>query len=185
MTEYTVGDVVRNLSSSRSRPSNLISPEKPGIYAIYLREMDHNGWFADKAGEAVYVGVSGNLKQRDFDTHFSSGKSGFSTLRRSLGAILRNELELECYPRSPGASTTNVTNYKFDPAGEHRLTLWMAENLDIGVCPTEDRIDDLEKLVISELRPLLNLKGWENPDRSAIRDLRSACKAEAENNRAL
>jgi transcriptional regulator with GAF, ATPase, and Fis domain len=39
----------------------------------------------------VYVGTSVNLAQREFDTHFSPRGTGFSTVRRSFGAILRIE----------------------------------------------------------------------------------------------
>jgi len=184
MSRFSVSEVVKNLQNSRSKPSSLIPPESPGIYAIFLRDLDQIGWFPSKAGEVVYIGTSGNLKQREFDTHFSPGKSGFSTLRRSLGAILKNELQLQCWPRSPGPSKTNVTNYKFDEAGEQRLTLWMAENLDIGICPVESGMEELEKGAVEEMSPILNLKGWDNPNRAALKELRAICKLEAEGRRA-
>jgi GIY-YIG catalytic domain len=183
MAVFSTTDVVKLLFSSRCRPSGLNPPERPGIYAIFLRDQEQIGWFAAKSGSAVYVGISGNLKQREFDVHFSSGSSGFSTLRRSLGAILKNELNLTCRPRSSGPSETNVTNYKFDEAGEQRLTLWMAENLDIGICPVDQNIKDLEKAVIAETKPVLNLTGWKNPDRASIKELRAACKREAKSRR--
>ena len=183
MAEFTPVEVARNLQASRSRPSSLVPPEKPGVYAVCLRDKAQVGWFTCKPGDIIYVGISSNLKQREFDTHFTSGKSGFSTLRRSLGAILKGELQLECFPRSSGKAESNVTNYKFDPAGEQRLTLWMAENLDIGICPVGSSIKELETAVIADLEPLLNLTKWKNPNRKEIMGLRLKCKAEAESNR--
>ena len=44
--------------------------------------------------DPVYVGISADLARRGDEDHFRSGGSGFSTLRRSLGALLKDELKL-------------------------------------------------------------------------------------------
>ena len=183
MAEFTSADVIKFLRLSRTRPSTLRPPARPGLYAIFPREAGGVGWIGMEPDRPLFVGKSKDLQQREFDTHFAVGHSGFSTLRRSLGAILRQELDLQCWPRSPGPSETNVTNFKFDPAGEQRLTLWMAENLELGICPLDQPIQELEKVVIVEMEPVLNLIGWPNPRRAALRELRADCKREAQGRR--
>jgi hypothetical protein len=125
-------------------------------------------------GGPVYLGISGNLAQRDFDTHFTTGQSGFSTLRRSIGAILRDDLKLKPRPRGTGASDTNYRNYRFDDAGERSLTKWMTTNLLIGAEPI-DEPKLIEKQLIALACPPLNLTHWANPDAPTIKAARKAC----------
>jgi hypothetical protein len=68
----------------------------------------------------MYVGMSSNLAERD-EAHFRTGGSGFSTLRRSLGALLKQELRLSARPRGTGSSAQNYRCYQFDDAGEEQL----------------------------------------------------------------
>lgn len=42
-----------------------------------------------------------SLASRDVDTHFSTAKTGSSTLRRSLAGLLVDQLALEGRPRNP------------------------------------------------------------------------------------
>jgi hypothetical protein len=44
--------------------------------------------------DVFYVGVSHNLAEREFDTQFAEGKTGFSTERTSIVAILEEQLGL-------------------------------------------------------------------------------------------
>ncbi|MGW3547006.1 GIY-YIG nuclease family protein [Janibacter hoylei] len=50
----------------------------------------------------LYIGkAERSLVSRDLQTHFTSGKTGQSSLRRSLAALLRVELDLTAQPRNP------------------------------------------------------------------------------------
>jgi hypothetical protein len=167
------------IEKSRTRPSILRPPPESGIYAIYLRPDAALGPFPAGAKGLIYIGSSSNLRQRDFETHFGDKGSGFSTLRRSLGAILKDVLNLTAIRRGPGRSRSNITSYMFDPEGEKRLTLWMAENLEVGFCQIDDGYKEIEKGLIVELEPVLNLKDWNNPHRPEIKRLRRACAREA------
>jgi len=71
------------------------------------------------------------------DTHFTSQKTGFSTLRRSVDALLKDELQSTAIPRGTGSSKSNYQNYRFTDAGEEKLTTWMESNLEIAVFPYE------------------------------------------------
>ncbi|HWH09630.1 MAG TPA: hypothetical protein VG165_00740 [Solirubrobacteraceae bacterium] len=145
------------------------------------------GWAAlkgvsDTGRAPLYLGASGNLAEREFETHFAAGKTGFSTLRRSLGAILKDEFGLRCRPRGPGPSKNNFTNYRFDDPGEAKLSQWMRDNLRVGVRPLDDPRAREGELIASACPPL-NLTGWANPDARSIRELRKACADEARGKR--
>lgn len=54
-------------------------------------------------------------------THFKTGRTGSSTLRRSLAALLRDELELRAIPRNT-ARPNHFADFAIDPEGDARLT---------------------------------------------------------------
>ena len=179
----SVADVIATLASFRKPANQQQPPGGGGVYAIYLRSGGSIRRYAAGLDGLVYIGKSSNLAERDFETHFESGRSGYSTLRRSIGAILKKKLALVATPRSVGPSKTNTANYKFEPDGEERLTKWMIENLDIACYPFDGEYSELEDALIAEMRPVLNLKGWENPDRKEIKNLRAYCADEAQSRR--
>ena len=83
-------------------------------------------------GDIIYVGkTESGLKKRIVDTHFKDGATGSSTLRRSLGAILRDHLTLKPIPRS--LSEGRVRDFKFIVESEKHLTEWMVNNLLISL----------------------------------------------------
>jgi len=124
----------------------------------------------------LYVGMTSNLRARGDETHFSDGGSGFSTLRRSLGALLKENLDLKARPRGTGASKQNFRCYCFDEGGETRLTAWMREHLRIAVAEHPDP-DGIETELIRLARPPLNLNKWPNPHRAEIMALRHRGRA--------
>jgi hypothetical protein len=148
-----------------------------GVYAIRLISPGLLAPFKEGNGGLIYCGMSADLAVREFDTHFNSGKTGFSTVRRSLGAILKAELKLTARPRGTGMSKSNFTNYRFDPTGEARLTDWMQAHLRVRTWATR-HYEALEAVLKPRLRPLLNLEAW-NPHNAAIRALRKICADEA------
>ena len=180
MTETAI---LLGLAESKVKPADLDLPSAPGIYAVYLREGDAIGRATANPDGLVYVGVSADLKARGVETHFKTGGSKFSTLRRSIGALLKGQLDLTAIPRSPGASKSNTRNYKFTNDGERRLTSWMEDHLEVGFVVVDQGAEDVEKAVITALEPPLNLKGWKNPQRALLKRLRAVCAAEAAVNR--
>jgi hypothetical protein len=159
--------------SGQSRP-----PSLGGVYAFYLRNHSALSPFVCKADGMVYIGSTSNLASREYENHFATTSTGFSTLRRSIGAILKQKLCLKAVPRSQGASKTNVQNYRFTDAGDRLLTEWMIENLEVGFCAHDDFVN-LEKALLKHLSPLLNLKGCDNLYSKEIRALRAICADEA------
>lgn len=174
-----VNQVVDALHKTRASISKLNVPDVAGVYAIYLKSnvtlQVGNCTFKD----LIYVGKTDVLSLRENSTHFKSKGTGFSTLRRSIGALLKKSLQLTAIPRGPGKSKSNFTNYRFDDNGEDRLTEWMSSNLELGICPIDVDLDSTESSLIDMLTPVLCLMGWKNPNSKNIRADRKICADEA------
>ncbi|RQD67354.1 MAG: hypothetical protein D5S00_10375 [Tindallia sp. MSAO_Bac2] len=62
-----------------------------------------------------------------------NGKTGSSTVRRSLGALLKGELALKPIPRNmTDYSKRRLSFFRFDDESEDKLTRWMKRNLSIA-----------------------------------------------------
>ena len=179
-----------NINSIISHLQNQLKPfgeidyinDIPGVYAIALNSNDFP-FFNDPSiveGTILYVGKSeSSIKKRVYKSHFSNGKTGSSTLRRSLGAILKDDLELEPVPRS--MREKKFRDYKFIHDGEVRLTNWMVDNLSISFydyTKGKKRLNMIETEIIKSLVPILNLKKniSLNPHLSELEELRAKCK---------
>ncbi len=155
-------------------------PGHPGLYAVYGTE---RAWIAlnlqpTSADGPLYVGkAEDSLVRRDMRTHFSTGKTGSSTLRRSLAALLRNELDLRAVPRNT-AKPDHFANFALAPDGDARLTAWMHAELTIAFWQKAPgyELDDVEKHVVARWSPPLN--SAKNPNADA--GLRLARKAMAD-----
>ncbi len=167
-----------DLRRTQAAVGKLSAPSKKGVYAIYLCMPGLLAPFSESEAGLIYIGRSTNLGDREFEQHFSSEGTGFSTVRRSLGALLKRQLSLQAIPRAPGPSETNVRNYRFVDDGEARLTSWMCKHLEVGVHASA-RYEDIEDFLICQLKPLLNLTECSNPHRSEIKRLRKVCADEA------
>jgi len=156
----------------------------PGIYGVFFLGTKFPLKSAEsslRSGSLIYIGKTESSQiERDLEQHFASGETGRSTLRRSIGAIVREHLGLKPEPRNAKeTSDRKYLNYKFDPIGEERLTDWMKTNLGLSFfeydkTPTE--IEELEVELIQLAAPILNLKS--NPANrwtSEIKALRSVC----------
>ena len=161
-------------------------PRKAGIYALFLATGTKLPNFS-QAEELVYVGIAkDSLRDRDFAQHFKNGQSGRSTLRRSLGAVLKGQLNLISIPRGGEGDSKRFDNYKFTDIGETLLTNWMEENLEIGYwVPNEpltyERLRAKEKEVTMDLKPVLDLDRRTrrfNVYADRLDSLRQICKIE-------
>ncbi|ASO04599.1 GIY-YIG nuclease family protein [Arenibacter algicola] len=137
-------------------------PEKQGIYAYFLgstKDLEEFG----KDGDPIYVGLAEkSLHGRDTMSHLVSGKTGWSSLRRSLGAILKVKLNLIAVKRDKNSIKLRPDKYKFTEEGELRLTEWMIVNLKFGFWVNDNpfgkkELRILEEKVILKLMPKLDL----------------------------
>ena len=149
------------------------APDTPGIYALLLDDPDQLSDIDLPESGLLYVGMSGKLSGRD---HFHVRHSGFSSPRRTLGALLKARLDLRAEPRD--WSGRNFASYRFSGHGEAVLAEWMAEHLRLAVHSEQDA-NATERDAIRALQPPLNLKGWANPQKSRIMECRRACADEA------
>jgi hypothetical protein len=162
---------------------------KPGIYAVYFigKDFPLKGCTPAK-DEIIYLGkTESNQINRDEQTHFASGKTGSSTLRRSMGALLREELLLVPVLRNDDDFDAGRKSiFKFDGVSEEKLTKWMKDNLALSFYEYDqspEEIDAIESQLIAETKPVLNIdsKNPGNPFAKTIKAARKACADEANN----
>jgi hypothetical protein len=134
-------------------------PSSPGLYKVFLADAEA---LADtplsylQTGALLYLGrAKRSLRGRDVRQHLASGKTGRSTLRRSLGAVLRSKLGLQAGPRDDGS----ICNYCFIPEGEECLTTWMHHHLQVSwsECSSGAEAEEKEPALIASLSPALNI----------------------------
>jgi hypothetical protein len=176
--------VIRTLQGPRHRlpesPSAL--PASPGLYAIY----GDAGAFAQLHlpvcdDVPLYVGkAEDSLRVRDYRTHFSDGRTGSSTVRRSFAALLRRELSLHGVPRNP-AKPGYFSNYALSATDEAKLTAWMHEHLQIAVWPSDGTrpLRDVETEVLRRWNPPLNIANVTHPWKAVLAGERKALANEA------
>jgi hypothetical protein len=174
---------IRHALLTGRRPHNTIeAPGQAGVYALFLQPRGLLTPIEPGPNRLLYIGMTKD--GLDARNHFEMPGSGFSTLRRTLGALLRRHLALQPAPRAPGPSESNTRNYMFSGDGETVLSRWMRANLLASHVAVADQ--DLEKLeadLIADLKPPLNLTGWDNPQRPLIKKLRADCVSLAEASR--
>ena len=166
--------IVRTLLLVRAPPAAV--PPEPGVYAVFVVNPQHlPGIQVDSSG-LLFIGMTkSDLRRR---IRFTHRQSGYSTLRRSLGAILKDQLGLRPSPPEPIALTANRHHYQF--ADESPLDDWMYSHLIYGFCTIEHHVRSIEMSLIKRLRPPLNFFGWENPQTAKIKALRDICRKEAQ-----
>ncbi len=183
--------IIDHLKTTLVAYNNIVSfSNNSGIYAIGfagdvfpLKSARKNV----RSGDVIYIGkTEDSQSSRDKKTHFQSGKSGSSTVRRTLGALLREQLKLEPIPRSDTEkSDKRFVNYAFTPEGEERLTTWMETNLSLSFWEYDGSVSGLRKIeteIILSVRPILNLtKNKLNSFKGEIISLRKTCANIARN----
>ena len=170
-------DMSQALLDGRKPISEAASSQNTGIYGIFAKSLDCLPGVAIPQTGIIYVGMTED--SLDTRNHFLAKSSGFHSPRRSLGAILKRELELQAVPRAPGPSPKNYDCYSFAEDGETRLSDWMSQNLDYAIVELDGDLRGVEIATIGAMRPPLNLTGWANPQMRHIKDLRKICKSEA------
>lgn len=178
--EHSINAIVGYLIRSR-QPYNSITEFSPfpGIYAVFCA-LDRLP-FIDaviRPDEILYIGKTESSQlSRDAKTHFADGCTGSSTLRRTFGALLREQLGLKPIPRNAtDAAKGKFSHYKFDDESESNLTKWMKENLSLSFfefIATKQELEELETRLIQALVPKLNIsKNPGNPWRKTVKAMR-------------
>jgi hypothetical protein len=173
--ELDVEQIAQQLLARSEQPDGIVIT--PGVYALFLNDPRAFSTLGVDKNGLLYIGMTAdNTGARD---HFDppTGHSGFSSPRRSIGALLKHELQLRA---CPGAD--NFGDFRFADGGELALTEWMKSHLRMNLVPIpRDRakIEQVERRLIANLKPPLNLKGWSNPQARTLNVLRKICRDEA------
>ena len=158
-------------------------PEVPGCYILVAerRAMNEMGLECPSEHAALYVGKAKNsILRRVAGSHLRAARSGSSTFRRSVGALLRERLALLPRPRSDNPRDgKRFVNYKFDSASEKAVSNWIDQNIRI-VSVQHENPRSFEVRCIRELCPPLNLMDWPNPYRAMVTSARKQCALLAE-----
>jgi hypothetical protein len=169
--------VLATLLNHRYRPSEIPPVVAAGVYALFLTDPVALPALTVPTSGALYVGMAElSLKDRN---HFVHGDSGFSSPRRSLGSLLKDELRLTAIRRGTGSSLRNIAKFRFPDDGEQRLSAWMDRYLRYSLARVSSDVRAVERRLIGELKPPLNLTHWPNPQAAHLRSLRRACRDEA------
>lgn len=146
------------------RPTNEIAdnidsvPEGPGVYLVFggMDELlasaecepdDYLGAFQLRGHDLLYIGSSLNLRARLLN-HLK-GDSRCSSLRASLGCLLKERLGLEI-------TTYRKKSYFSFGEGEARLSDWIREHTSVALWPCRDP-EELERALIRALPSPLNI----------------------------
>lgn len=136
-------------------------PRAPGLYAVYGSAQT---WADLRLGlppdeRPLYVGKSeSSLHSREVLTHFSDGKTGWSTVRRTFAALLRDSLGLRGIPRNP-AKPDRFAHWGLSQEHDRALTAWMRTHLSVSVWRKEGLVSlaVVETQVLREQMPPANL----------------------------
>jgi predicted GIY-YIG superfamily endonuclease len=113
----------------------------------------------------IYIGLGTSLAKR---CHFS-GKTASHSPRRSLAALLWQQLSLEPELAANG-------KYGLSKPSEKRLDAWMHENLLMAFEPFDDFVS-VEDILIRRYAPPLNLtKCAQSEQHDAVKELRKAMR---------
>ena len=155
---------------------------EPGICAMSYEgdELGFGLWNKPRE-RIVYIGAT----RESADRHFADGMTGYSTLRRSLGALLQSKYHLKPVARSADENDTDrFSNFAFDAESEAKLSQWMKDNLRIAfwAAPPEDA-EALKFALIEYNVPIFNLqKNPENKYGAEIKMWRRKCTNLAQEN---
>jgi hypothetical protein len=162
-SDAVISEALASLAGRRHVHSEAVHlvPKTPGLYAFYGDDAvwAQLGLKPAFEGQPLYVGkAERSLNGRDVRTHFAVGKTGSSTVRRSLAALLVDELGLIAAPRNL-ARPDGSANFGLDEESEVRLSEWMMRRLTLATWNKADGVDvdEIETEVVRRLRPPLNL----------------------------
>jgi hypothetical protein len=171
---YDCEALAETLLRTRCQPAD--APAVSGVYAAFMRNPHSLPDIEVGPSGLLFVGLSkSDLRSR---IRFTHRQGGFSTLRRSIGAILKEQLGLRAIPLA-SATSSDYRHHHYQFVDEARLDLWMNSYLTYGYSTIERHVRNTEKTLIKHLRPPLNLIGWENPQAEKVKALREICRQEA------
>jgi hypothetical protein len=189
-TTMTTQDVIELLKKRETEYSKTeYFSQLPGIYAFFFigNTFPLIGSSVSKH-QIIYVGkTESSQEKRDAKTHFTTGKTGSSTVRKSIGSILYEQENLKPIPRNDSDyEKGRLSHFMFDDPSEHIITNWMKNNLALSFYEypkSRQEIEDLETELIHVLVPILNIsKNPKNQFKDTLQQFRKNCAQIASRN---
>lgn len=175
VNEHVVADALAHLAAPGDRYAVALTsvPDVAGLYAVHADPMvwQRLGLGGPPDDRPLYVGkAERSLASRDVNTHFGTGKTGSSTVRRTLAGLLATDLRLTACPRNV-EKPSHFANYGLELEGDARLTAWMVDNLRLATWASgnEDTLDLIETAVLRHLVPPLNVAKVTTPWRAQVK----------------
>lgn len=139
-----------------------IFEQKTGLYVLVYQgtELGNRLWQEVKP-RVIYLGYCSSDPMKHWRNN-----TGFSTVRRSLAAMLANNLNLHAVPRSDDIKDEDrFVNYKLDDASELMLSDWMQKNISVAFLPeTAEQEKDTYQALLEYNLPILVFQN--NPNNS-------------------
>ena len=137
---------------------NLEVPKTSGLYAIFLHNIQSlpQDWkkLLERDDQLLYIGMGKSGLQSCLNGHFC-GDASSDTFRKSIGAIMRQKLELQLYLEAG----KDYKKWRFDEASEDDLSQWLKNNCRLGFIEIDSHeVVGLEKDLINKHRPPLNIQ---------------------------
>ena len=135
------GEIIKSINRTVKPVSAHIDYSKfPGVYAFILNDHSTLKEFGRPNG-ILYVGIAkDSLADRDLGNHFNRNSTGRSTLRRSIGSILKVDFDLKVFSRNGTNNKREILNYVFNIEGDINLTDWMKSSLVVGYWEDKNKI---------------------------------------------
>lgn len=171
-------EILENLSALTDDKKEAICGQDGIVAVAYLGNELGFGLRQEETPKIIFVAAAGEDARR----HFYAGRTGYSTIRRSLTALLWNRYDLVPIPRSQDESDLErFSNYAIDEASDEKLDQWMAENLQVALLPLpSEQVASTLAGLIAYNAPLLNLQNNpENKYGAEIKLYRKKCEEAA------
>lgn len=150
-----------------------IVPKVPGIYIVRINvnnalPAEFRKQQIERGHNILYIGIATtSLKSRFLNQELRA--RGHGTFFRSVGAMLGYTP-----PKGSLISKANKRNYKFSAESEREIISWINKNLIVHWSECEESLEELESVLVSKYRPLLNIA--KNPSALEIlQTLRRKC----------
>lgn len=149
-------------------------PNIPGIYAIRIKNSDtlpneFRNELKRRHESLLYIGkATTSLRKRLWEEELHTQRP--ATFFRSIGAILGF-----LPPKGSLRDRQNQSNYRFSPADNAKIIHWIEENLLVNFVVCNNAIEDIERSIINETTPLINIQNNPNPFNRLI-ELREKCR---------
>lgn len=146
-------------------------PTSTGLYAICIDDENYlpnpfSNEIKKRNHKLLYIGISkDSLRIRLWESELHCHKP--ATFFRSMGAILG-------FTPEPGSLRSNSRNYKFSKENQLFIEQWMADHLLVNFVSADSNLEDIEKQLIVNYKPIINLR--DNPYKMhELENLRNKC----------